>query len=188
MKLEAGETYRLRVIDSKKAIPDEVGLTLLVGLLKAEQFDAVLRASSELGVRTILPVLCERSVPRIPPSESNKKISRWQRILDEGTYVSGSIFPPKIESPVPFGDIAWDKLPEFRYAAVIASGSRPIAGISGVTGEIVFAVGPEGDWSDGERAELLGKNFVPVLLGNRIMRASTAVITGLGWFRLCSSR
>jgi 16S rRNA (uracil1498-N3)-methyltransferase len=50
--------------------------------------------------------------------------------------------------------------------------------------EITFAVGPEGDWSGAERDALIDNSFVPVSLGNRIMRASTAAIAGCGWFWL----
>jgi 16S rRNA (uracil1498-N3)-methyltransferase len=163
---------------------DSLSINLLVGLLKSDQFDAVLRASSELGVGVICPVLCERSVPRISADDIDRKAARWQRVLDEGSKVSGSVFPPKVLPPVRFDDVKWEDMPDERYAAVITSGASRISGARPKSGSIVYAVGPEGDWSDDETALLLEKNFKPVSLGRRIMRASTAVIVGCGWFRL----
>jgi RsmE family RNA methyltransferase len=44
----------------------------------------------------------------------------------------------------------------------------------------LLAVGPEGGWSDRERAQLLDRGFVPVSLGPRILRADTACVALLG--------
>jgi 16S rRNA (uracil1498-N3)-methyltransferase len=186
MRLERiGGEYFLREMSAESEPRDGLEITLVIGLLKAEQFDAVLRASSELGVKSVVPVICGRSVPRVEESGGLKKISRWERILDEGTAVSGSPFPPRIEPPRPFGEIAWDALPDARYAAMISPGARPLGGVSLRSGELAFAVGPEGDWTDSERDFLLSGGFLPVSLGRRIMRASTAAIAGCAWFRFC---
>ncbi|MCL2683655.1 MAG: 16S rRNA (uracil(1498)-N(3))-methyltransferase [Synergistaceae bacterium] len=184
MRLErrAGD-YFLREISAESEPRDDLEITLVLGLLKSDQFDAVLRSASELGISLIQPVICAHSVPRVAASDIPKKISRWQKILDEGTSLSGSVFPPKISPPVKFDDINWDALPETRYAAVISSSSHPIACADCRTGRLVFAVGPEGDWSDSERDALVSHGFVPLTLGKRIMRASTAAITGVAWFR-----
>jgi 16S rRNA (uracil1498-N3)-methyltransferase len=182
MRLERhGERYFLREVESGKEERSGFELTLLIGLLKAEQFDAVLRASSEIGVAAIIPIVCERSVPRLGELEAAKKVARWQKILDEGTSVSGAVFPPKISPPVKFADMELNGLPEPRYAAVLAPGARHISR-AGSGGEVVFAVGPEGDWSERESSFLLENGFIPVTLGRRVMRASTAAIAGCSWF------
>jgi 16S rRNA (uracil1498-N3)-methyltransferase len=188
MRLERhGERYFLREVASAKEERSGFELTLLIGLLKADQFDAVLRASSEIGVTAIIPVVCERSVPRIGGPEAAKKVARWQKILDDGTSVSGAIFPPKISPPVKFAGMEWNGLPESRYAAVLAPGALHISSAR-PAGKVVFAVGPEGDWSERESASLLENGFAPVTLGRRIMRASTAAIAGCGWFLFSSDK
>ena len=184
MRLERrAEEYFLREISTESEPRDDLEITLLVGLLKSDQFDAVLRSASELGVNSILPVVCERSVPRVAASDIPKKIARWQKILYEGTTVSGSVFPPHISPPVKFGNINWEALPEARYAAVISPDSRPISSIVCGGGALVFAVGPDGDWSERERDSLVSNGFIPLTLGGRIMRASTAAMAGVAWFR-----
>jgi 16S rRNA (uracil1498-N3)-methyltransferase len=40
-------------------------------------------------------------------------------------------------------------------------------------------VGPEGGWSDAERALLAAKGATPLRLGGRVLRAETAVFAGL---------
>jgi 16S rRNA (uracil1498-N3)-methyltransferase len=184
MRLESKDgVYFLRESGSLTQAPDKLEITLLIALLKAFQFDAVLRASAELGVREIVPVECERSVPRTGENFS-QKTPRWRKILDEGSLVAGSVFPTKINPPVKFGEILWDEFPGDRVAAVISPKSRPISEIAPREGQIVYAVGPEGDWSEREISTLLSHNFIPVTLGERILRASTAAVAGCAWFRL----
>ncbi|RYG67339.1 RsmE family RNA methyltransferase, partial [bacterium] len=45
--------------------------------------------------------------------------------------------------------------------------------------EYVLFVGPEGGFSDDERAILLERGALPLRLGNRVLRAETAVFAGL---------
>jgi 16S rRNA (uracil1498-N3)-methyltransferase len=181
----SGEFFLLRTVDVKAEERDPLEITLLIGLLKHSQFESVLRASAELGVKSVRPVLCERSVPRPGARETEGKMSRWRKILDEGTKVSGSVFAPDLADPVNFRDVGWDALPSARYAALLSPAAVPLANVDArAAGELVFAVGPEGDWTDSESSVLLGSGFVPVSLGRRILRASTAAMAGCAWFRL----
>jgi 16S rRNA (uracil1498-N3)-methyltransferase len=182
MKLEiGGASCRLREtgVSGERGGPE---ITLLIGLLKTDQFDAVLKSSSEVGVKIVMPMICERSIPRFEGSDAARKLKRWQRLLDEGTCVSGAVFPPRVLTPAKPEDIPWGSLPAERYAGFISEDSTPIAGVAPTAREVVFAVGPEGDWSDAEKSILLENKFVPLSLGPRIMRASTAAVAGCAWF------
>jgi 16S rRNA (uracil1498-N3)-methyltransferase len=188
MRLESiGGRRFLRKIEPIRSEPQGARISLLIGLLKAEQFDAVLRASSELGVSEIFPVLCERSVPRLGSDDAAKKMPRWQRILDEGSKVAGLAVPARIHPPRRFDDFGWDSLPHDRYAAMLRHDSHPISNAAPMGPDVAFAVGPEGDWSDDEAEFLLSSNFLPVSLGSGILRSSTAAIVGCGWFRMSCS-
>lgn len=180
--------YALREVERSSERPDAVRVHLLIGLLKSDQFDAVLRAAAELGLFAVWPVICARSVPRVANSEAPKKMARWQKILDEGTKISGSIYPPKAKRPIPFEALDWAALPASRYAALLTAGTVLLSEISEAPDELVFAVGPEGDWSPEEQRALLENGFTPVGLGSRVLRASTAAIVGCGWFRLMAAR
>ena len=60
---------------------------------------------------------------------------------------------------------------------MLSPDSKPLRLIE-IEESAALAIGPEGDWSPREGAELIGNGFVPVTLGKRIMRASTAVAAG----------
>ncbi|MDR3322434.1 MAG: 16S rRNA (uracil(1498)-N(3))-methyltransferase [Synergistaceae bacterium] len=183
MRLEKIDGRRLlRAVEPIKQERAGPEVTLLIGLLKADQFDSVLRASSELGISAVHPVMCERSVPRIG-DELPRKMIRWRRILDESSKVSGFVCATKISPPKALCDFDWANVPDERYAAMLAASTRPISGVS-PKGDVAFAVGPEGDWTDSEMSVLLKKNFVPLSLGPGILRSSTAAIVGCGWLRM----
>jgi 16S rRNA (uracil1498-N3)-methyltransferase len=183
MRLEKLDGLRLRTVGSSETRCAGRRVVLLVGLLKSEQFDAALRAAAELGVYEMFPLLCERSVPRLSAGEFPKKMARWRRILDEGSKVSGYPSVTKLREPILPAALEWSEFPEARYAAFLSSEARPISEASGAR-DVAFAVGPEGDWTEGEVSLLLENNFRPVGLGAGVLRSSTAVIVGCGWFRL----
>lgn len=180
--------FFLRALEAFDEARESPVIVLLIGLLKSDQFDAVLKASAELGVGVLHPLICERSVPRMADAEQAiRKVRRWQRVLDEATKVSGSVFPPKISPPTCFDEFDFTRLPSPRYAALLCDDARPIGDVlrtEAMSEEVVLAVGPEGDWCDGEKDALLAAGFVPVGLGQRVLRASTAAIVGCGFLRL----
>lgn len=176
--------YLLRATDEAFEEPERIEITLVLGLLKQDQFDGLLRVSAELGLNNIVPLVCERSVPRFTPAELPKKMSRWNKILAEATKVSGSIHPPALLEPIPFAALDWHSLPAQRYAAILSDDAVPISTIPSRDGQIVIAVGPEGDWSDAERDILLQNSFIPISLGPRILRASTAATAAIAYIRM----
>ena len=56
------------------------------------------------------------------------------------------------------------------------------------SGAVAVAIGPEGDWSPREAECLRKKSFLPVTLGGRILRASTAVAVACGVLALTNGR
>jgi len=182
------EGMALREVGREQERADGVRLHLLIGLLKADQFDAVLRSAAELGLYAVMPVVCERSVPRVAESDVLRKASRWQKVMDEGSKVSGYVMPPIARAPVRFADIPWDSLPAARYAAILEPRATPLSEIGEIPDELAFAVGPEGDWTPEEARALCENGFAPVSLGDGVLRASTSAIVGCGWFRLMAHR
>lgn len=152
-------------------------IELLLGVLKNDQMDDALRFCAETGAAGIHLLACERSVPRYEGSRLADKMLRWERILDEATKQSGAASPPVLHGPVRFFDLPFRDLPPQRLAAMLDQNARNLREIE-IAEQTVLAIGPEGDWSPEETEALLRNGFIPVTLGNRIMRASTAVAAG----------
>ncbi|MCX7829256.1 MAG: 16S rRNA (uracil(1498)-N(3))-methyltransferase [Thermanaerothrix sp.] len=173
--VEALEVSRCPGVDYRRRVD------LLIGFLKADQWDQVLRVACELGVARIWPVLCERSVPR--PDDWGRKRARYERILLESTRQCGALKAPELMDLKPLEEIDLSQMPEVRLGAFLSCDSVPLASALGPW-DVVVAVGPEGDWSGREAGFLREAGFKPVSLGPRVLRASTAVAAALGAVRL----
>jgi 16S rRNA (uracil1498-N3)-methyltransferase len=163
------------VTSSRKDSPLEV--TLAQSLLKGEKMDYLVQKATELGVKDILPFLSSRSVPLLEKSKRLDRHRRWERIAVEASKQCGRGVVPKIESVQDYSEmlraapsnalrlILWEK--EGMKLKEILKRSKE--------GEkIFFVIGPEGGFSQGEIEEGKRARFIPVTLGERILRAETA--------------
>ncbi|HHQ13921.1 MAG TPA: 16S rRNA (uracil(1498)-N(3))-methyltransferase, partial [Chromatiales bacterium] len=64
-------------------------ITLLQGVCRGQRMDLVIQKTTELGVDTILPVLCERSVVRIRDERARRRQAHWQGIAIGAAEQSG---------------------------------------------------------------------------------------------------
>lgn len=175
LKLECrGDSVTAREISR---VREDIGLPrveLLLGLLKNDQLDDALRFCAETGVCAVHLLICERSVPRYEGTKLADKMTRWRKILDEATKQAGAATPPVLHEPRPFAAMDFETLPPQRLAALLAPDTKRLREIE-IAPHLAVAIGPEGDWAPRESETLLAKGFIPVSLGRRIMRASTAV-------------
>src|ERR1700737_2867082 len=73
--IEKGE-IRVAIAESKKVETESrLDITLLQGIAKGNKMDFIVEKATELGVKTIVPVITERSQLR-----ETKKRERWQRV------------------------------------------------------------------------------------------------------------
>ena len=179
LKLECqGEEVFARELQ-EEAETNEFELTLLLALLKTDQWEDALRFAAQTGVTHIVPLVAERSIPKISQDELPKKMARWNKILDEATKQSSAVVPPSLAEPVAFANFDFNSLYGQKFVALLTDKTVNFRNIE-FEKAVVLAIGPEGDWSPRETATLLENNFTPITLGKRILKASTAVAVGCG--------
>ena len=179
LKLECqGEEVFARELQEESET-NEFELTLLLALLKTDQWEDALRFAAQTGVTHIVPLIAERSIPKISQDELSKKMARWNKILDEATKQSSAVVPPSLAEPVAFANFDFNGLYGQKFAALLTDKTVNFRNIE-FEKAVILAIGPEGDWSPRETATLLENNFTPITLGKRILKASTAVAVGCG--------
>jgi 16S rRNA (uracil1498-N3)-methyltransferase len=154
-----------------------VDITLACAVLARQRMIFIMQKATELGVSAIAPLLTDYSVP--PRGLEHEKAHAWpgQVIRAAKQCRRGSL--PAVLPPMP--------LDKFLDSPVVTgadlllflddrSESAPIKDSS--PRRIVLFVGPEGGFSDAERARL-GEKASPWILGGRVLRAETAVLAGL---------
>lgn len=138
-----------------------------------------MRASTELGVKTIIPVISHRTLLKPSPN----KLSRWQKIAQEATEQSERQIIPTIAQPNQYKKIMENMTisPGEGYIAVTRQKIPHL--LTCLTtqnkNKIIIVTGPEGGWIEDEITMAVNKGFQPVSLGKRILRAVTAPIFAL---------
>tara|TARA_Y100000590_G_C15656892_1_gene991006 strand:- start:36 stop:737 length:702 start_codon:yes stop_codon:yes gene_type:complete len=141
--------------------------------IKSNYFNFMIQKATEIGVTKFFPITTERTIVR----KINE--ARLNKIVIEAAEQSNRLTIPYIEKiqklenflienkkiNLIFADLNTEnKKIELQYS------SRPIA----------LLIGPEGDFSEKERIEILSfKGVQPIKLNNNILRSETAVISSL---------
>jgi 16S rRNA (uracil1498-N3)-methyltransferase len=197
---ESGTNYLARVekIDKditqlsilKKMEKEEprVKITLAQALLKSKKMDMILQKSTELGVKTIIPVITARTVVKINGKIENK-MERWKKITLSASKQSQRSHLPLILSPVHLKDLIKRRNEEKKLLLSENKGKylKEIliqnSGSEIQKGELPFSVlvlvGPEGGWAEEEEEYILNNGFEAVNLGSQILRAETAAFCSL---------
>lgn len=149
-------------------------ITLIIPILKEQKMDLILQKSTELGVSKIIPILTNRSIIKLKPSDYEKKITRWIRIVKEASEQSHRIDIPEICTIKSIKEL--ESLNGFKYVCSTKEKSKNIKYVMKNIkncDRINLVVGPEGGLSDKEEEELNKMGFDSITLGNRIMRVET---------------
>ena len=167
--------------------PTALNLVLFACVTKGSRWDWTLEKATELGVSHIVPVLSARTIVRIPSAERGAKQARWQRIVEDAARQSDAVWLPKIEEPVDFPSVLPLVAGTRCFVGALATPPpRPLLAALDASGrdapgegrDLALFVGPEGDFTPEELAELL-RIATPVSLGPTILRAETAALYGL---------
>jgi 16S rRNA (uracil1498-N3)-methyltransferase len=151
-------------------IPD---IWLAFAPVKRAQTDWLVEKATELGVARLLPVLTQRTIAE------RVKLERLQSIAIEAAEQCGRTRLPDIDEPIALTKLLAARDDGRRLYFADEAGGDP-AGKSFAPGPAVILIGPEGGFTDDERAQIRGApNSVAISLGPRILRAETAALAAL---------
>jgi 16S rRNA (uracil1498-N3)-methyltransferase len=165
----------------KRAVGNEspLRLTLLQGIARGEKMDLILQKATELGVAAFAPVATDRTEVRLDAERSDKKMAHWRGVLAAACEQCGRATLPGLASPRALSDAVAADASAHRYlldpdadTAIADLALPPDATVS-------LAIGPEGGFSDRDRATLKAGGFRGVRLGPRILRTETAGIAAI---------
>lgn len=156
-----------------------LAVTLLQGLARGEKMDWIVQKCTELGVRAILPLACERSEVRLEGERRDRRLEHWQAVASAACEQCGRAVLPEIHPPLPLSQLDRVPLPPQRLL-LTPEGERLSALGVDQGAAVALAVGPEGGFSPAERQWLsTALGFRPWRLGPRILRTETAGLAAL---------
>ncbi len=157
-------------------------ITLVCAVLARQRMLLVAQKAAELGVARVQPVFTTRSVQ--PRDIAHEKVHAWPGQAIKGARQCRRATVPEVLPAVPLGgvlgSVAWTRAAMRLYLddrAEVSAGEALAQGPA--VREVMFAVGPEGGWTDAERLALGAAGASALRLGGRVLRAETAVFAGL---------
>ncbi len=154
--------------------------TLVQAVSSGEKMDFTIQKAVELGVAAIQPVLSARSVVRLSEEREAKKLARWRRVVIAACEQCGRNRLPAVRETLSVE--AYIRAPGEASLRLLFSpeGKAGLGELKQKIGPTVtLAVGPEAGFSDAEVRLLERAGFVPVRLGQRVLRTETAALAAL---------
>jgi 16S rRNA (uracil1498-N3)-methyltransferase len=171
---EAGRK-RMRLEVDRQTRPAEQlpDVWLAFAPVKRAQTDWLVEKATELGAARLIPVLTRRT------NAERVRLERLESVAIEAAEQCGRTILPAIGEPKPLPAFL-QSLDRERalYFADENGGAAPAAAFA--PGPAAILVGPEGGFSEEERAMIRGRpGCTPISLGPRILRAETAALAAL---------
>ena len=183
-----GSSYIAEIISSQKKkvkvklvkepfFQDRKGIKISLGqsLIKTEPFSFSIQKATELGVVSISPLYTERTIIKLKSNSTKSRKARWQSIAKHACQQCGENWLPEINEIQLLED--WTKAVKAKHRIVLYPGAETKLSSLTFNDSVAIAIGPEGDFTDREIKQLTEKGFLPVKLGERVLRADTAVIS-----------
>lgn len=174
INLEPLELENIRKLNDNNEM--NIELTIAVSLVTEQKFDLILQKLTELGVNRIIPLKTERSIVKLDDKKIAKKIARWQLICKEASEQSKRNKVPVVSDILTLNEL----INIDGNMKLICSLNEKALHISKYLisdlNKILFAIGPEGGFSQNEEKYLLDNGFKPVSLGKQVLRVETAAM------------
>ena len=148
-------------------------LWLAFSPIKSNYFNFMIQKATELGVTKFLPIIFDRTIVR----KINKE--RLEKVIIEATEQSNRINVPSIEEPKSLNSFLKNNKMDLIFTDLNTSNTK--INLNQLTSNpICVIIGPEGDFSEVERQEILTfKGVQPIKINENILRSETAVISAI---------
>jgi 16S rRNA (uracil1498-N3)-methyltransferase len=156
-----------------------LAITLVQAVSRGEKMDWTLQKATELGVRTIVPVLSARSVVRLDEEQAERKWRHWQAVVAGACEQCGRSRLPELRPPQPLPSYISAAPPSGRRFVLSPQGTASLASLATVETDVALLIGPEGGLDDAEIELARRSGYEPVRLGPRVLRTETAGIVAL---------
>ena len=178
----------LAVRFAQKAKPLPYRITMGQALPKGSGMDAIVRKATEIGTARIVPLESERTQVHLDGDRSEKKTEKWQTAALEAAKQCGNPWLPEI-TPVEKASafIETAKGYDLKLIASLQPGAKSLKSVLGAfqsahgrpPQNVLWLVGPEGDFTPAEMSLSKTFGFEPITLGPLVLRCETAAVYAL---------
>lgn len=164
----------VQITDALQQPKPKQALHLGISLLKnAVRLEWLFEKATEMGITTITPLICERTI------HERFKTERMEQIIQSAMIQSQQTWLPKLVAPTPYQHFIDQTIAIQKLIAHCELGQKTSIKSIQPSANLVLLIGPEGDFSPSEIEAALRKQFEPIDLGPTRLRTETAGIFAL---------
>ena len=172
----------------KKSQLNSVSLTLACAIPKKAKFETIIEKCTELGIDCIIPMITERTEVRLNEERQERKRKRYESVAANAAKQCQRNFLPVIAEVKTFKEILNGLTPHDAAFIPCLAGERKnlISAFHLKAGQknVIFFIGPEGDFTSAELNSALAAGCIPVTLGPTTLKVDTAAISSIAIARL----
>ena len=154
-----------------------IQIDIAQSLIKKDAFETVIQKSTELGVRTIIPLMAKNSIIKIDDKKLDSKHKRWNTIAKEASEQSERNTKAMVQKPLSIAELSYD---QYDYVIVMYARGKESninADMLKTDKKLLLLIRPEGGFDLKEIAFLKDQsNTIFFTIQNRILRSETASI------------
>ncbi|MFA6129894.1 MAG: RsmE family RNA methyltransferase [Candidatus Omnitrophota bacterium] len=179
-------------LEIKEKRPPKVlslSLTVACAIPKKVKMDDIVDKLTQLGVECIIPLETERVIVRLDKQKKIQRFQRWEKIALSAAKQSQGSRLAVIKPVSPLKDVLLS-VDDFDLKLMpTLEGKRKslkeaLAHECKNIKKIIVLIGPEGDFTPQEVALATKAGFLPVSLGERVLRVDTAAIAVASFIKL----
>lgn len=172
----------------KKSSENRIRLTLACAIPKKAKFETIIEKCTELGVDRIIPMITERTEVRLSSDRQDKKHDRYKTVAVNAAKQCQRNFLPDVVAPTNFKDILKNLKPSDAAFIPCLTGERKnlleTFSLGPKHNNVIFFIGPEGDFTPKELKEALSAGCLPVSLGPHVLKVDTAALAAIACAKL----
>jgi 16S rRNA (uracil1498-N3)-methyltransferase len=177
----------LGVRDKKPAKRTRTRLTVACAIPKKAKMDEIIDKLTQLGVDIIIPLETERVLVRMDTETKKARLKRWQKIAQSAAEQSQRATVPLVEAIETMKEVlVLSRNFNLKLIATLSGERKHVRKVisEAKPGSILILIGPEGDFTRGEVELATNVGFVPVSLGDYVLRVDTAAISLVSYIKL----
>jgi 16S rRNA (uracil1498-N3)-methyltransferase len=174
-----GKQAELRITPIKSTSNHKTKLTIACAIPKGSRMDDIIDYLTQIGVERIIPMWTERVVVKLDDVKTESRLKRWRKIAQNAARQSQRSSIPLIEPVTRLENVISDSHNyDLKLIPTLAGERRLIkdAIAEARPNNIIVLVGPEGDFTSEEIELAQSEGFIPVSLGDTVLRVAAAAV------------
>lgn len=160
-----------------RTVESPLQIHLGLSIARGDRMDFAVQKAVELGVNKITPIITERTVVQLSGDKPAQRLKHWQKIIQHAVEQSGRTVLPELANITPIA--TWLTQQAGLKIFLDPGAEQRLTQLKPDNALVTLLTGPEGGFAQHERDLAKQAGFIPIRLGQRILRTETASLTAL---------